>query len=234
MFRRCACLIAVLAAAPASAQWSGEVGLGYLGTSGNTSTESLNGKLALDYTAASWKNSFKALSTYSTDQDETTAERYAASDKLDWNFSERNYVFASLDWEKDLFGGIRERTSETVGYGRKVLVGPTHFLEAEIGAGARQSEENVTGLRDDDLIYRGSALYTWKLSETSEFSEGVKLESGESNTFVESLAELKLSIVGNLFASISYTVRYNSDVPDGTDETDTFTAINLSYTFGVQ
>ncbi|MES0873800.1 DUF481 domain-containing protein [Sinimarinibacterium thermocellulolyticum] len=234
MFRCCFVLLAVLVFSPASAQWAGEVGLGYLGTSGNTRTESLNGKLALDYTRGGWKNGFKAQSTYSTDQDETTAERYALSDKLDWSFSERNYLFVSLDWEKDLFGGIRERTSETVGYGRKLLVGPTHFLEAAIGAGARQSKENVTGLRDEDLIYRGSALYTWKLSETSAFSEGVKVESGESNTFAESLAELKVSIVGNLFVSISYTVRYNSDVPDGSDQTDTFTAINLSYAFGAQ
>jgi putative salt-induced outer membrane protein len=141
-------------------------------------------------------------------------------------------VFASLDWEKDLFGGIRERTSETLGYGRHVLVGPTHLLDLEIGAGARQSKANITGEREQDLIFRGSALYALKLTETSGFRQALKVESGESNTFGEALSELKLAIVGNLFASLSYTLRHNTDVPEGTDRTDSFTAVNLSYGFG--
>jgi putative salt-induced outer membrane protein len=233
-FRRCGLLVLLISAAPVQAQWSGEIAAGYLATSGNTSTQSLNGKLGLDYTREAWKNRFKALSVYTTDQGEASAERYAASNKVDWNFGERNYVFASLDWEKDLFGGIRERTSETLGFGRNMLVGPTHLLELEIGAGARQSRENITGERDEDLILRGSALYTWKLSETSEFKQAVKVESGESNTFSELLSELKLSIIGNLFASVSYTLRSNTDVPDGAERTDSFTAVNLSYGFGAK
>ncbi len=233
MLKRSTFLVALLAAVPAHAQWSGEVAAGYLATSGNTSTQSLNGKIGVDYTTETWKNSFKALSVYTTDQGDTSAERYAVSDKVDWKFGGgRNYIFAAVDWEKDLFGGIRERTSETAGYGRNVLVGPTHLLDLEIGAGARQQKANVTGEREEDLIFRGSGLYVWKLTETSQFSEGVKVESGESNTFVEALSELKVSIIGNLFATISYTVRHNTDVPDGTDRTDSFTAINLSYTFG--
>lgn len=232
VFRRCAVPVLLLCCAPVQAQWSGEIAAGYLATSGNTSTQSLNGKLGLDYTGESWKNSFKAMSVYTTDRGEVSAERYAASDKIDWKFGERNYLFASLDWEKDLFGGIRERTSETLGYGRNALVGPTHLLDLEIGVGARQSKANVTGEREQDLIFRGSALYARKISETSAFKQALKVESGESNTFGEALSELKLSIVGNLFASLSYTLRHNTDVPDGTDRTDSFTAVNLSYGFG--
>lgn len=219
-------------AAPAWAQWSGEVGVGYLATSGNTTTESLNGKLLLEYDAGSWKNSLQLLGVYTTDQGETSAERYAAADKVDWELGERNYIFAAIDWEKDLFAGIRERTSETVGYGRHVLVGPVHTLDLEIGAGARQTEENITGDRADDLVFRGLGQYEWKFSPTSQFNQSLKVESGASNTFGESISELKLAIVGNLFATLSYTVKHNTDVPAGTERTDTFSAVNLSYTFG--
>ena len=217
---------------PVHAQWSGEAALGYLATSGNTRTESLNGKAKVDYTTESWKNSFQALGVYSADGGESTAERYGASDKLDRNLSELNYVFAAIDWEKDLFGGIRERVSETVGYGRHVLNGPIHVLDLEIGAGARQTEENLTGDRNDDLIVRGLGKYGYKLSETSQFVQVLKVESGESNTYGESVSELKLSIVGNLFAALSYTIKYNTDVPTGTEKTDTYSAVNLSYAFG--
>jgi putative salt-induced outer membrane protein len=228
-------LSAVLAALPTlagAAPWSGEVAAGFLATSGNSETRSLNGKLALDYTAESWKNGFMATALGSSDSDGTTAERYTLADKLDYNFSERQYVFGALEWEKDLFGGIRERTSETVGYGYRVLTGPVHSLDLELGAGARQTKENGTGIREDDLIGRAAGKYVWTISETSHFSQTLKVESGESNTFTESVSELKLNIIGNVAAALSYTVRNNSEVPADTDKTDSFTAVNLVYGFG--
>lgn len=234
MLRSSLFALSLLIAAPAQAQWSGEISLGYLATSGNTTTESLNGKALLEYDAGSWKNSLQVLGAYANDQGETAAERYAASDKVDWKIDERNYIFAAVDWEKDLFAGIRERTSETVGYGRHVLMGPVHVLDLEAGAGARQTKENFTGQTEDDLIFRGLGKYEWTFSPTSRFAQSLKVESGESNTFGESLSELKLSIIGNLFATISYTVKHNTDVPAGTERTDTFTALNLSYVFGKQ
>lgn len=232
MIRRSVVLLAVLAAAPAQAQWANEVSLGYLAASGNTETESLNAKATLAYKTQDWKNTFVGLAAYSTEQDDTTAERYAASDKFDWNLSETDYLFGAVDWEKDLFGGIRERTTEVAGYGRHVLTGPEHLLDLEVGAGARQSELNGTGEQEDDVIGRLLGKYQWTISESSQFAQAVKVESGEYNTYVESVSELKLTIVGDLFAALSYTVKHNSDVPEGSDKTDTYTAVSLAYSFG--
>lgn len=228
-------ILSVLLVAPTlatAAPWSGEISAGYLGTSGNSETRSLNAKLGLDYTQERWKNSFLATALGSAESAGSTAERYTAANKTDFNFSERDYVFVALEWEKDLFGGIRQRTSETVGYGRHVLTGPVHTLDLEAGVGARQTEENVTGLKDDDLIGRLAGKYVWAFSETGSFLQTVKVETGDTNTFTESVSELKLAIVGNLHAMLSYTIRNNSDVPAGTDKTDTFTAVNLAYSFG--
>lgn len=213
--------------------WSGEVGLGYLATSGNSDTTSLNGKLLVDYAQGNWKNAFAASAISSADDEASTAERYLVTDKLDWNFTERDYIFGAVEWEKDLFGGVRERTSQTVGYGRHILTGPVHLLDAEIGAGARQLQNNDVGrTREDDAIGRAFGKYQWALSETSTFIQTLKVESGAENTFTESVTELKLSVVGNLFAALSYTVKHNSDVPADTKKTDTFSAVNLSYAFG--
>lgn len=216
-----------------AAPWSGEAGLGFLSTSGNSDTRSLNGKFLLDYVEGPWKNAFAANAIGSSDGEESTAERYLATNKLDYSLGERNYLFGALEWEKDLFGGVRERTSETVGVGRRFLLGPAHFLEAELGAGARQLQNNDAGqTRESDAIGRAFAKYRWALSPTSEFQQTVKVESGAENTFTESVTALKLSVVGDVFASLSYTIQNNSDVPAGTEQTDTFTAVNLSYAFG--
>lgn len=232
MMRRSLVLLAAFAAAPAQAQWANEISLGYLASSGNTETETLNGKATLVYKTEAWTNTFVGQGAYSTEDDETTAERYGAADKFAWNLSDRDYLFAALEWDKDLFGGIRERMSETAGYGRHVLTGPVHLLDLEIGAGARQNELNDTREEENDLIGRAAANYQWTISESSQFVQQLKVESGESNTYLESLSELKLTIVGDLFAALSYTVKHNTDVPDSAEKTDTYTAVSLAYSFG--
>lgn len=199
--------------------------------SGNSETQSVTGKVLLDYVESKWKNNFTATALSNGDEEDTTAERYTAGDKLDYNFTDRDYIFGAIDYEKDLFGGFRERTAETAGYGRHVLTGPVHTLDAEIGAGARQTEEQDTGDKESEAIGRLGGKYQWTISETSAFAQSLKVESGSSNTFTEALSELKLSVVGNLFAAISFTARNNSDVPPDTKKTDTFTSVNLSYTF---
>lgn len=223
-------LLCTSTAAPAVG-WKGEAAAGLLLTSGNSETQSLNGKLVLETLSERWKNRFSASGINTGDEDGTTAERYTAGDQVDYNFDPHNYAFVAVDWEKDLFGGFRERTSETLGYGRHILTGPVHRLDAEIGTGARQTEVQDSGEQQDEFIGRVSGKYQWAISETSTFLQAIKVESGSDNTFSESITELKLSIIGNLFFSVSFTARNNSDVPPDTKKTDTFTAVSLSYAF---
>lgn len=224
----------LLPAAQSLAAWRGEAGMGLLTTTGNSESESFNGRFLLDWTTEKWKNSFTASGINSGDEDGRTAERYTVGDKVDYDFTPNDYVFGAVDWEKDRFGGFRERTAETVGYGRHILRGPIHVLDAEIGAGARQTEEQDTGERENEAIGRLGGKYEWKLSETSTFGQKLKVEYGRENTFTEGISELKMSVVGNVLASISFTVRNNTDVPQDTKKTDTFTAVNLSYAFGAK
>ncbi|MGH8441765.1 MAG: DUF481 domain-containing protein [Nevskiaceae bacterium] len=229
--------VSVFAADPPP-PWSGEVSAGLVVTSGNSESETANAKAQGVYQSERWRNTTdaSAIKTEQTDPvtgaDVRTAERYLLGNKTDFNFTERDYAFLALEFEKDLVGPIRERTSETAGYGRKILTGPAHLLEAELGAGSRQTEAQITQENNSDLIVRGRLAYKWNFSETGNFGETIKVESGDSNTFTESVAELKVSLVGKLFALASYTVRTNSDVPPGTKKTDTITSLSLGWTLG--
>jgi putative salt-induced outer membrane protein len=219
--------------APPSGQWSGEVGAGFLSTDGNSQSRSVNGKALVDYKRERWKNSFQASAVNTSATTGTSAERYQASDKVDYLFYEKNYAFVLGEYEKDLFGGTRERVSTAAGLGRHFLAGPRHVLDAEAGFGARRTEAN-TATRDkvDEAITRVSGKYEWKFTEKNSFSEAVKSETGETNTFTESVTQLKLAIVGNLSSTVSYTVRNNTNVPPEREKTDTETAVNLVYDFG--
>lgn len=210
--------------------WAGKATLGYLATSGNTESSSLNSAFEISYTTGDWKHLFKALAIHSTEDDATTAEAYEAAWKSERNFSESNYLFGQLDWRKDRFSGYETQFSQTVGYGRRLIDTEKHKLNAEVGGGARQSDL-ADGTDESETVARAGLNYTWQLSETAAFQQDVTVEAGAENTYLESVTKLSARLVGSLALVASYTVKNNSDVPPLTEKTDTYTALSLEYTF---
>lgn len=212
---------------------SGELSAGFVSASGNSESRTTNFRAKLGYETANFKHGLQGRTLQTRDEGETTVERYSAGYKVDFNFTAADFAFFAADFEKDLFGGIRRRTSQTVGYGRRLLNSDTHQWNVELGGGLRQIRfQEPDGSSESEAVGSLASDYTWKITDTSRFVQAVSVESGSSNTSVDSETELQLSIIGNLFASLSYTVQYNSDVAAGTDNTDTYTAINLNYGFG--
>lgn len=210
--------------------WSGNVKLGYLGTSGNTDSESLNTSFELNYIPGDWEHQLRAAAIYSTESDVTTSEAYDAGWKSARNLTENDFLFGRLDWRKDRFGSITEQFSQAVGYGRRLIITDVHKLDGELGIGARQSDL-FDGTDESDTIYTGRLTYKWLLSDTATFGQSLFVETGSSNTFSESVTDLRARLMGGLALVVSYTVRQNSDVLPGTEKTDTRTAISLEYAF---
>ena len=225
----------ILAAPLAAAQeeespWAGTAKLGYLATSGNTDNSSLNAGFTVSHSVDDWKHSFAAAAISSALDNTTTAEAYEAGWKSERNLSETSYLFGQLDWRKDRFSGFATQFSQTVGYGRRLIDSEVHKLNGEIGFGARQSEL-IDGTDEKEGIIRAGLDYTWQLSETAAFTQVLTIESGQSNTYTESVTAISAQVVGNLALVASYTIKNNSDVLPLIEETDTFTAISLEYTF---
>ena len=210
--------------------WAGKATLGYLATSGNTENTNLNTGFEVGYKAGDWQHLLSALAINATESKVTTAEAYEAGWKSERNLSENNYLFGRLNWRKDRFSGYDTQFSQTVGYGRRLIDNDAHKLNAEIGAGARQSDL-VDGTTESEMILRAGLDYTWILSETAEFRQDLVVESGSANTYLESITALSAKLVGNLALVASYTIKNNSDVPPLIEKTDTYTALSLEYIF---
>lgn len=210
--------------------WSGKAALGYLATSGNSDNANLNAAFALGWDRGPWHHSLDATAVGATDNDETTAEAYSLAVKTQYDFSEFNYLFGLIDWNKDKFSGYDQQTSEVIGYGRRLINNDRHVLNAEIGAGARQSDLR-DGTSQNETIIRGGLDYVWNFSETADFSQILIVESGSDNTFMESVSAIRATLLENIALVASYTIRRNTDVPAGSEKTDTFTAVSLEYAF---
>ena len=212
----------------AKSPWDGKATLGYLATSGNTENSNLNSGLEVGYTVDSWRHRMIAKAINATEDEATTAESYEWGWKSEYNFYQHNYVFGRLSWRKDRFSGYDEQFSQTLGYGRRLIDGERHQLNAEVGAGARQSDLS-DGTSEDEVVFRGGVDYKWKISDSSEFRQDFVVESGGENTYLESVTALSAKVIGGIALVASYTIKNNSEVPVGTEKTDTYTALSLEY-----
>lgn len=211
-------------------EWTGAGEFGYLATSGNTDTQSLSAKLGLTNERARWRHTLGLEATNNADNDVTTAERYAANWQSDYKLSEIDYLFGRLSYETDKFSGYDYRTSETLGYGRRVLKTDNMTLDLEAGAGARQSKLE-TGGNENEAILRLAGKYAWQISPTSKFTQELSSDIGADATISKSVTALQTDIVGNLAMKLSYTVEHTSAVPVGVEKTDTETMASLVYKF---
>lgn len=210
--------------------WSGKATLGYLATSGNTENTTLNTGFELGFKTGDWAHLMNAAAINASENEVTTAEAYDLGWKSERNLTDKDFLFGRVSWRKDKFGGYDTQLSETIGYGRRLVDTDTHKLNAEIGAGARQSKLQ-DGTKEDETIFRGGMYYKWLFSETAEFRQDLTAEGGEENTYVESVTAISAKLLGDLALVASYTIKHNTDVPALLEKTDTYTALSLEYAF---
>jgi putative salt-induced outer membrane protein len=228
-------IVFVLTASVASAQGnneglSGEVALGYLATSGNSEGENLSLGFGGDYYGDIWHHDLEGRTVRASTSGVTTAEAHRLSWQSDRDFGEHSYFFGRAAWDKNRFSGYDQQLREVVGYGRHFIDTDRHSLDGEVGVGLRQSDLR-DGTSEDESITRLSLDYAFEFSDTAKFEQGLGVESGSENTYVETVSALSADVWTNLAIVISYTVKRNSDVPVGTVEKDSFTAIALEYSF---
>jgi len=212
------------------AGFSGRVALGYLATSGNTENETFSSNFDLDWNRAPWHHALTGSAVRASTDNVTTAEAYSLDWQSDYDLSERSYVFGLVAWNDDQFSGYDQQIRAVLGYGRRIIATERHALNGEVGAGARQADLR-DGTNEDESILRLSGDYRWIISETAEFSQSLSIESGSFNTYTETVTRLTADIRGNLSIVFSYTIKNNSEVPVGIENTDTFTAVALEYAF---
>ncbi len=227
---------ALVVAAPATmaeeatGPWSGSASLGYLATSGNSDTTNVSASTTVGYNVGRWHHEGVAGAIGATTDDETTAEAYRLGYTAKYDFTDTDYIFGRLNWDKDKFSGYDQQTSATLGYGRRVLNTDDMVLNLELGAGYKQNDLR-DGTSEDEAILRAAGDFTWTLTETSSFEQKLSVERGSSNTYMESASTLKARLIGATSLALGYTVKRNSDVPEGSSKTDTFTTIGVEYTF---
>ena len=210
--------------------FSGRAALGYLATSGNSDSDSLNANFDLWWNYEPWSHSLAGRAIQSNTSGINTAKAYGLTWQSNYAVNETDYIFGLVAWDKDKFSAYDQQLREGIGYGRRFIDRERHILNGQAGIGARQADLR-NGMDQNEAIVLLGGDYRWIISETSEFSQTLSIESGSDNTYLEATSALSANVRDNLALVISYTLKNNSDVLPGTEKTDTFTAISLEYAF---
>jgi putative salt-induced outer membrane protein len=212
--------------------WSAEVGLGYVTTSGNTDTTTLNANANVVYKKTDWKHTGRVEKLQSETDNVESANRFFASYQADYSFDEGNYMYGLLTYVEDQFSGFEYQAKASVGYGHRFFLTDAMQLDLEIGPGYRNYKVDNAPDSEDEYLLRLAAKYAWALSDTSSFTEELVGDFGEKQDEWASITGLRAKINNSALAmKISYTIRYLKEVPVGNDNYDREFAVNLIYSY---
>ncbi|MEL0635384.1 MULTISPECIES: DUF481 domain-containing protein [Marinomonas] len=217
--------------------WQGSAELGMILTTGNSQTTNINSKLNIVQQLKKWRNTYTFSSIYADSDDTKTEEQYRGTVQGDYIFNDHQFWYVRGAYDKNLFSGYEYQSSTSTGYGNRFWQEDDgSYLEASVGLGYRNNiidENNTTDDSERTPITRFSATYEKNLSKTSLFRQELNTEIGteHGSSITESVSSLQANIVDNLAMKVSYRIKYSSEVPADTENTDTETTVSMLYSF---
>lgn len=213
--------------------WEMSLSLGFVNTTGNTTTRTYNGEFRTTWHTTNWTHNFKLRGLGSNEDGETRAERYQMEEKSDYNLDNDQYLFLRGTYIKDRFSGFDYQASMGSGYGRDLLESENFSLQGFTGLGYRFKHEvnGVDSGREGEVVLTLGEELDWDISETSSVYQELNSEIGSELTVTTFEVGLETNIMGGVATRISFQARNNSDVPEGREKADTQTSVSLVYSF---
>lgn len=221
--------------------WTGEGSFGAGFTTGNTETSDYGLGLKGAREAGEWKASAEALADYGKTDGVESKNRAFLAGQLDRSFGERTYTFGRVSYERDQFSGFDSRSFAGLGFGHRILTGETTAWSIEGGPGIKMDEIAETVL-PGPVIVPGDTQTSFSVIGASKFAhsfnENVKLTNDTSALYAETSTQWTNSLAATaaltrgLSARFSVDLRYDTEPPQGFEQTDTATRVSLVYAFG--
>lgn len=220
---------------PAAAIWSGNAELGFIQTSGNSDTQSFNGKFNIVRDLQPLKTAFKLEALTSEESGESSKEKYLSEFKLDYSLGEFDYFTSLLAYEDDRFSGYQYQSTLSLGYGYRVWNEEQGKLDLEVGPGYRRNALEIRNDQGDKIeeeaVGRLGLNFEIKIGEGAKFTEVITIEGGNSSTVYKSDMGLQSTLIGALAMKINYQIKHTDEVPEGTENTDSLVGVTLVYSF---
>jgi putative salt-induced outer membrane protein len=228
--------IAFAQAAPSAApppppppEREGSAEFAYVGTSGNSSTQTIGLGGELIFRPAPWETHLKVTYVRNKSEEELTAESFLFVFRAQRQLKPRLSAYGQYGYQRDRFAGILDRNAVEGGLAYTAVDNAPHKLIVDGGLGYA-NEQRVVPPDLSTATAGGGGIYTLTFSKTSQLSEDghfvFSLSDGDDWRYANILSlTAKMTTLFSLKAS--NTIRYvNMPVP-GFKTTDVMTAIAL-------
>jgi putative salt-induced outer membrane protein YdiY len=209
--------------------WKNQTEFSFVSANGNSKSTTISGKETFSYTVKRTSLELTGAGLGSRSQGVVTAEQYNAAEKVDYKFSDRNYVFEKFQWDKDRFAGIRNRYDSSAGLGRELIKKSSDTLVFELGSGWTK-EERIASEDKDFSTARAYSKYEHILSPTAVFSQDAEyIQNLDDNDDFRAKTETALTagLSAHLSIKLSYVWKYVGVPPPGFGRSDTLTTVSL-------
>jgi putative salt-induced outer membrane protein len=209
---------------------SGAAEFGMILTSGNSDSSTINGNFSIEHDIEKWLHRGRLSVVNTESENVTTAERYVLKLKSNYKLTEDQFLFGSLTHDVDEFSGFDYQTSVAVGYGRQLYNTENYQLSVEVGPGYRTSKLKTGGDESESILHIG-ANTKYIVNEATFLEASLNIDHGSDQTVSELDAGYVNKLNSSLALKLGYNVKHSSEVPAGSEKTDTITSVSLLYSF---
>ena len=227
--------------------WDGTGELGFVSSSGNSRSDSVNARLHFTYEDDEWKHEFGAsgfrqrgevLVLVDPDDPDSAerelklnANRYELGGSSSLKLDEHNRLYTSLRYENDDFAPYEYQGTVSVGWGHQAIDSDRTKLLIEAGPGYKRVKDAFTKKTDGSFIGRGKVNFQTKLTDNTTMIDTFLVEAGSDNTYAQNDLGVKVAMNSRLAIKAALQHRHNTEVPPGRKKTDRLTTANLVYDF---
>ncbi|WP_456452269.1 DUF481 domain-containing protein [Hydrogenimonas sp.] len=225
---------ALMAADMQVGEFNQHIELGYLGTTGNSDSQTLNALYSNEY---QWTEKtdfhFRTDAYYGEKDGEKTDERYRAHAIVNHMYDEKWFGYGEVGWLRNPFQGFEQQYNAGLGVGYIFFNDKTQLLKVRGGYQYRYA--NLTSGDNEDFHFLKVGVnheyhFNEKTSLVSELNALEDLEEANDYEIVFRTA-LKTALVENFSLRVGFEVKYDNTPVEDKEKTDTTTTVGIVYDF---
>jgi putative salt-induced outer membrane protein len=207
----------------------GSAEFAFVGTSGNSSTQSIGIGGDVVVRPAPWEGRLKANYVRNESDDQLKAQAFVLTARALRAINPRLSAYGQYGYQRDRFAGIRHRNVVEGGLAYALVRQAPHALLVDAGLGYA-NERRLIGSNLSTATLGAGGLYTLKISPTSDLTEDghfvFSLSQGDDWRYLNTVA-LAARVTTLLSLKVSNTIRYVNMPVFGFKSTDALTSIAL-------
>ena len=214
--------------------FTGAVEFGFNFDRDNQLTKSAEGRLILDYDIVDKYNINSDVKfEFENEDSEDIKNKFRWQLQGNYNLDTTNLGFLRSDIQRAKFASYEQEDTFSMGYGHIFFNQNNHKFNTELGPGYKFAVPNdgEDEVSINEFILRTKLNYERIVTENLQVTlEGV-LELGKSNSVYESRFRAQNRIYQKLYLIFDVDYKFNQNVPDGNENEELSTGLNLQYAF---